>query len=50
MIMLPLLGAFVVLQAVVHPPWGSEAVTVVIGAGILAFGLYHNRQARTQAS
>lgn len=49
-ILLPLLGAFVVLQALVHPPWGTEAVTVVIGAGIVAFGLYHHRQARTQSS
>lgn len=49
-IMLPLLGAYVVLQTLLHPSWGPAAITVVIGAGIVAFGLYHQRQARTRPS
>lgn len=40
-IMLSLLAAFLVLQSVVHPPWGAEGLTVAVGAGIIAFGIHH---------
>ncbi|MGH3239553.1 MAG: hypothetical protein ACRDNL_04180, partial [Spirillospora sp.] len=40
-IMLPLLGGYALVQSTTEPPWGSEAVTVVAAAGIIAFGVYH---------
>ena len=44
LVMAPLLVAFAVVQASARPPWGSEALTVVMGVGIGLFGLVHRAQ------
>ncbi|TDD39735.1 hypothetical protein E1287_02720 [Actinomadura sp. KC06] len=40
-IMLPLLGLYALVQSAADPPWGPEAITVVVAAGIVAFGVHH---------
>ncbi|TDB87067.1 hypothetical protein E1264_15740 [Actinomadura sp. KC216] len=40
-IMLPLLIGYALLQSSVDLPWGFEAITVVVAAGIVAFGVHH---------
>ncbi|MFI0405329.1 hypothetical protein [Actinomadura sp. 3N508] len=40
-IMLPLLIGYALLQSAVELPWGFEGVTVVVAAGIVAFGVHH---------
>ncbi|WUI00312.1 hypothetical protein OHR68_00340 [Spirillospora sp. NBC_00431] len=41
LIMLPLLGLYALVQSATEPPWGTEAVTVVVAVGIVAFGVHH---------
>ncbi|TDC93082.1 hypothetical protein [Actinomadura sp. 7K507] len=40
-IMLVLLGAHAIAQNVTGLPWSSDAITVVVGAGIIVFGAHH---------
>lgn len=43
-IMGSLLAVAAVVEAGLDPSWGPEALTVVAGVGVVAFGVYHQRQ------